>query len=165
MKKIDILAVLLVAALSIAPVFSSYADIQGIFELNLETYPTVPTANDILQKAFSDNSDSASETTGVLAETAVYFAETTETVEENAGTGAETTESDEGITESVEETDPHAMDSTDMTQKTIGPTVPSDYAKTEEELLWELENKAWLEEQLRLQNETLHALQIGEFSG
>lgn len=111
--------VVLITVLSIAPVFSSYADTQGIFELNMETYPTVPAANDILQKAFSDNSDSASETT--------------------------------------------AVDSTDMSQVDDVPTVPADYLKTEEELLWELENKAWIEEQLRLQNEALHALQIGEF--
>ena len=163
-------AVMLITALSIAPVFSSYADTQGIFELNMETYPTVPAANDILQKAFSDNSDSESETTGVLteayasfaettgvlAETSVSFAETAEAVEETTGTDDETSES-------VEETETTAMDSADMSQTNIGPTVPADYFKTEEELLWELENKAWIEEQLRLQNEALHALQIGEF--
>ena len=162
--------VMLITALSIAPVFSSYADTQGIFELNMETYPTVPAANDILQKAFSDNSDSESETTGVLteayasfaettgvlAETSVSFAETAEAVEETTGTDDETSES-------VEETETTAMDSADMSQTNIGPTVPADYFKTEEELLWELENKAWIEEQLRLQNEALHALQIGEF--
>ena len=131
MKKIKIRAVLLATALSIAPVFSSYADTQGIFELNMETYPTVPVANDILQNAFSDNSDLASETTAA--------------------------------TEAIAETETIAVDSTDLPQVDDGPTVPADYLKTEEELLWELENKAWLEEQLRLQNEALHALQIGEF--
>ena len=184
-------AVMLITALSTASVFSSYADTQGIFELNLETYPTVPAANDILQKAFSDNSDSeletigilaeanvsdlgttgiltetnssVAETTGVLAETTVSFTETTEEAEETAGTVVETTEVVEGITETVEETETSAIDSADMSQTNIGPTVSADYLKTEEELLWELENKAWIEEQLRLQNEALHALQIGEF--
>ncbi|MCR5008434.1 MAG: hypothetical protein K6A76_07655 [Oribacterium sp.] len=177
MKKKDISTVLLVTALSIATVFSSYADTQGIFELNMETYPTVPAANDILQKAFSDNSDSESETTGfpietnasfaettgVLAETSASFAESTEVAEETAGIVEEATETAAGITESVDEAETDAMDSTDISQTTTGPTLPADYEKTEEELLWELENKAWIEEQLRLQNEALHALQIGEF--
>ena len=181
MKKIDILAVLLVAALSIAPVFSSYADTQGIFELNMETYPTVPAANDILQKAFSDNSDSASETTGSLAGSNVSDLDTTGILTENNASVSETIDaadvtiiaSDEtteaveetavAATEAIEETETTSVDSTDMSQVGDGPTVPADYLKTEEELLWELENKAWIEEQLRLQNEALHALQIGEF--
>ena len=159
--------VMLITALSIAPVFSSYADTQGIFELNMETYPTVPAANDILQKAFSDNSDSASETTGILTENNASVSETIDAADVTINASDETTEAVEEIavaaTEAIEETETTAVDSTDMSQVDDGPTVPADYFKTEEELLWELENKAWIEEQLRLQNEALHALQIGEF--
>lgn len=166
--------VMLITALSIAPVFSSYADTQGIFELNMETYPTVPAANDILQKAFSDNSDSESETTGSLAgsnvsdlDTTGILTESNASVTETIDAADETTEAVEktavAATEAIEKTETTAVDSTDMSQVDDGPTVPADYLKTEEELLWELENKAWIEEQLRLQNEALHALQIGEF--
>ena len=166
--------VMLITALSIAPVFSSYADTQGIFELNMETYPTVPAANDILQKAFSDNSDSASETTGSLVgsnvsdlDTTGILTESNASVTETIDAADETTEAVEktavAATEAIEKTETTAVDSTDMSQVDDGSTVPADYLKTEEELLWELENKAWIEEQLRLQNEALHALQIGEF--
>ena len=166
--------VMLITALSIAPVFSSYADTQGIFELNMETYPTVPAANDILQKAFSDNSDSESETTGSLVgsnvsdlDTTGILTESNASVTETIDAADETTEAVEktavAATEAIEKTETTAVDSTDMSQVDDGPTVPADYLKTEEELLWELENKAWIEEQLRLQNEALHALQIGEF--
>ena len=159
--------VMLITALSIAPVFSSYADTQGIFELNMETYPTVPAANDILKKVFSDNSDSASETTGILTENNASVSETIDAADVTINASDETTEAVEEIavaaTEAIEETETTAVDSTDMSQVDDGPTVPADYFKTEEELLWELENKAWIEEQLRLQNEALHALQIGEF--
>ena len=167
MKKRNVTAILLVSVLSVVPVFSSYADTQGIIELNLETYPAVPAANDILQKAFSDNSDSASETTGIFTEANVSDLDITGILTENNASVAEiidaADETSEAVTEAIEETETAAIDSTDMSQTTIGPTLPADYEKTEEELLWELENKAWIEEQLRLQNEALHALQIGEY--
>lgn len=110
MKKIMIPAVLLVTALTITPVFSSYADPLAGYESIPETYLTVPAANDTLQNANSDNSGS-----------------------------------------------------TDMSQIILGPTGTSEDTKTEEELILEQQNKAWLEEQERLQAEALHALQIGEF--
>lgn len=110
MKKIMIPAVLLVTALTITPVFSSYADPLSGYELNPETSPTVPASNDTLQNANSDNSGSA-----------------------------------------------------DMSQTILSPTGTSEDTKTEEELILEQQNKAWLEEQERLQAEALHALQIGEF--
>jgi lysophospholipase L1-like esterase len=53
--------------------------------------------------------------------------------------------------------------SPDMSQTAFGPTGTSEDTKTEEELIMEQQNKAWLEEQERLQAEALHALQIGEF--
>lgn len=110
MKKIMIPAVLLVTALTVTPVLSSYADPLAGYETLPGTYETVPAANDILQNGVSANSGS-----------------------------------------------------TDMSQTNFGPTGTEEETKTEEELILEQQNKAWLEEQERLQAEALHALKIGEF--
>ena len=53
--------------------------------------------------------------------------------------------------------------STVIPQTGNGPTGTDEDTKTEEELLLEQQNRAWLQEQERLQKEALHAQKIGEF--
>ncbi|WP_031548772.1 SGNH/GDSL hydrolase family protein [Oribacterium sp. FC2011] len=101
MKKRTITAILLITALSLTPVFSTYAETQGSSESTSETFPTVP-----------ETESTDTYTTGV-------------TQTENVPKAEETL--------------------------------------SEEEILREQQNRAWLAEQERLQEEALRAQRIGDF--